>query len=85
MQDKAEEEELYGLSDPQNEEAFHHLTSSPRRAVCALVWVCVSQCTFDCRKRSPQPTNWFITLSRPGIHCSKFHEMQLRVSRMCKR
>ena len=40
MQEKAAEEKLYGLSDPQNEEAFHHLTSSPRGALCALVWVC---------------------------------------------
>lgn len=74
MQEKAEEEELYGLSDPQNEEAFHHLTNSPRRVVCA----CVSRCTVDSRKQSSQSTNWFITVSRPGIHCSKFHKMQLK-------
>lgn len=82
MQETAEEEERYGLSDPQNEEAFHHLTSSPRRAVCALVWVCVSQCTIDCRKRSPQLSNWFISVRGPGIHCSKLKEMQLQLSRI---
>lgn len=82
LQEMAEEEERYGLSDPQNEEAFHHLTSPPRRAVCALVWVCVSQCTIDCRKRSPQLSNWFISVSGPGIHCSKLQEMQLQLSRI---
>lgn len=82
MQETGEEKEQYGLSDPQNEEAFHHLTSSPRRAVCALVWVCVSQCSIDCRKPSPQLSNWFISVSGPGIHCSKLEEMQLQVSRI---
>lgn len=51
-------------SDPQNDQAFHRLTSSPRRTACAFVCAC----TIHWMKRSPEPTNWFIAISQAGVH-----------------
>lgn len=42
VQEEGGGEERCGLSDPWNDEAFHHLTSSPERFVCESL--CVGVC-----------------------------------------